>query len=153
MGETTYESVCLCVKETGRSVSGSALNHVIERLIKLILFTPSPSLPPPTGTAPQFYVALNQSDRLFTAIVTMEPTEGLTMSPWKLHLFTTELSVKEDEGEPYRLVWGNYHRDCFHFKQIKAFCLHIIGRCGRKSDAHLSTNNVCVLLLFSEPST
>ncbi len=142
----------VCERDREKRVSGSALNHVIERLIKLILFTPSPSLPPPTGTAPQFYVALNQSERLFTAIVTMEPTEGLTMSPWKLHLFTTELSAKEDEGEPYSLVWGNYHQGCFYFKQIKALCFLIIGRCGRKSDAHLSANNVWFILLFSEPS-
>lgn len=121
------QSLCLCERDGKKRVSGSALNHVIETLIKLILFTPSPSLPPPTGTAPQFYQALNQSERLFTATVTMEPTEGLTMSPWKLHLFTTELSVKEDEGEPYTLVWGNDHQDCFYFKEIEEFCFQIIS--------------------------
>lgn len=56
----------------------------------------------------------------------MDPTEGLAVSPWKLHLFTTELSVKDDEGEPYRLMWGNDHQDCFCFQQIEALCFHIV---------------------------
>lgn len=82
----------------------------------MIMFTPSPSLPLPTGTAPPFSVTLNQSQRLFTAIVTTEPAEGLTMSPWKLHLFTTELSVKEDEGEPFSPGMGKLPPGLFLFQ-------------------------------------
>ena len=48
-------------------------------------------------------MALDQSEHLFSATVTMEPTEGLTMLPWELHLFT---SVKEDEEEARRLAQG-----------------------------------------------
>lgn len=62
----------------------------------------------------------------------MVPTEGLTMSPWKLHLFTTELSVTEDEGEPYRLVQGNYQYgfDCsqkeYHTVSAQTHFLHTV---------------------------
>ena len=75
---------------------------LIEALIEVGIHSPpSPRLPPCMDAAPQLYVALEPITSFFsTARVTMVPTEGLTMSPWKLHLFTTELSVTEDEGEP-----------------------------------------------------
>lgn len=104
----------------------------------MILFTPSPSLLPPTGTAPQLYVAVDQSEPRFTGIVTMVPTEGLIMSPWKLHLFTTELIVNEDEGEPYRLV--QYVEGALPFVPSVT------------ADVHFSANDVCLLWLFNEPS-
>lgn len=92
------QSECLRVKETGRSGCLAQHSNMWWKLINLWFSSPLPPACLPTGRAPWFYAALHQSDRLFTALVTMEPAEGLTMSPWKLHLFTTELSVKEDEA-------------------------------------------------------
>lgn len=89
------QTACLCVK--AERVSGSALNHVIETLIKLgFLFPPLPPvcLYPRAEHPNSMWLSTNQ----ITPIVTMEPTEGFTMLPWKLHLFTTALNVKGEDG-------------------------------------------------------
>lgn len=74
------QSVCLRERERGRDGGriGVWLGNStmwLKTHIKPILLPQSASHPP-TGTAPQFHAALDQSGRSFTAIVTMAPAEG-----------------------------------------------------------------------------
>lgn len=102
--------VSLCVREAARSVhaSGSAFIacHRSTRWSPSMWTLPNTQTHARTATAthgcsahtqpshphphpPALLRAPDQWEPWLTAIVTMEPTEGLTMSPWKLHLFTT----------------------------------------------------------------
>lgn len=75
-------SQSVCLRERERERDGGRIGvwlgnstMWLKTHIKPILLPQSASHPP-TGTAPQFHAALDQSGRSFTAIVTMAPAEG-----------------------------------------------------------------------------
>lgn len=129
VGETAHESVAVSVcvlREAARGVRLAGFSEpATGALIKLNLCAPlprphptQPSPPPPTGavhTSLQHCSASDQSEALLTAIVTMELTQGLTMSPWKLHLFTT---CERREGR---------RGDCAPFVLLSALSLRFNG--------------------------
>lgn len=78
----------------------------------------------------------------------MAPAEGLTMSPWKLHLFTRQLSVNDDDGggKAYGVKRGNY-QDCI-CDSLKELSFHMICQ----STLMFTSQNIMPPILLHESS-
>lgn len=83
MGETTYESVSVsvCERDGEKRASGSALIHVIETLIKLILCTPS-SPPPQSASTHRHNTPVLRGSRPITTFVHCYSNHG---AHWGAH--------------------------------------------------------------------
>lgn len=117
------ERVSVRKRRRGARASGSAHDHGIKnaRWDGIgIGFTPTPP-PPHMDAAPRLYVALNQLRWFYCC------TWQLTMSPWKLHLFTRQLSANDDGGgKAYGPKRGNY-QECV-CDSLKEFSFHVISQ-------------------------
>lgn len=94
-----------CLRDGGETRVCSSVSP--KRLNQTPVFSKPPRTsvclyPPECGTPDP--AALGQSRRALTAIVTAELAEGLTTSPWKLHVFTSEMSEGRARPSP-----GSYY--------------------------------------------
>lgn len=112
MGETTYESVGVSARgkrDGEKRASGSPFIRATANARQTGSVLPSPHAPTPPPTVclhpraqhPDSNPALDQSECLFTAIVTMEPTEGARRVAMETASVYNVWKEKKRETRPY----------------------------------------------------